>query len=40
MLLKGYQTVAGLGKTGYNVGSGLGSAFTGKAQEEKNEGGR
>lgn len=28
--MQGYETVAGLGKVGYNLGSGLGSAVMGK----------
>lgn len=30
----GYQTVAGVGKTGYNLGSGIGNAAMGKKTEE------
>lgn len=30
----GYETVAGLGKTGYNIGSGVGGALAGKSGKE------
>lgn len=35
MNLQGYETVAGLGKTGYNIGSGVGGALAGKSGNEK-----
>lgn len=31
--MQGYSTVAGLGKTGYNLASGLGGAVTGGAKK-------
>ena len=33
-ILQGYETVAGLGKTGYNIGSGIGGALSGKSGKE------
>jgi hypothetical protein len=34
---QGYDTVAGLGKTGYNVASGLGGAVTGGGKQAETE---
>lgn len=34
-LTPGYETVAGLGKTGYNIGSGVGGALSGKSGKQE-----